>query len=192
MQKDTKLWGGRFCEDVNQNLASLNCSLGIDQRLFDQDITGSKAYAEILCDAELLTKPELDQILEGLEQVRSEWLNGTILFTDSDEDVHSVNERRLIEIIGAAGGKLHTGRSRNDQVIVDMKMWLKESVVCLAASLESMINVMIVCARENISILFPGYTHLQRAQPVRFSHWLLSHAFAVLVRIFSHASTSSD
>jgi argininosuccinate lyase len=181
MAKETKLWGGRFCQTTDQNLAALNSSLSVDRRLFSEDIDGSQAYAQILGKAGLLTSVEVKQIYDGLEKVREEWVNETIKLQESDEDVHSVNERRLIELIGAVGGKLHTGRSRNDQVIVDMKLWLKKSVECLVVSLQFLIQVMVKSSEENIEVLFPGYTHLQRAQPVRFSHWLLSHAFALLV-----------
>lgn len=174
-----KLWGGCFKEETNQCLVELNKSLGIDKRLFKEDIDGSKAYAEILCNAGLLTQAELVKILDGLNQIKTEWIENKITFLESDEDVHTVNERRLTELIGDIGGKLHTGRSRNDQVATDMRLWMKSAVKGLIQSLVDSIKIVSKKASDNIDVIMPGYTHLQRAQPVRFSHWILSHAFAL-------------
>lgn len=124
-----------------------------------------------------MTKTELAEITDGLEKVLQEWNNNEIKFVESDEDVHTVNERRLTEIIGPVGGKLHTGRSRNDQVITDMKLWMKRAIVEVCKDYVQLLQAIINCAEKTIDILFPGYTHLQRAQPVRFSHWILIYGY---------------
>lgn len=180
--KSSKLWGGCFTKDSNNFLVQLNNSLNVDKRLFNEDIVGSKAYAEILFDTKLITSGELLKIKAGLEHVRSEWLNGTIDILESDEDIHTANERRLSELIGCdIGGKLHTGRSRNDQVAVDMKLWILKAIEKVRKDLMTLIETMINNAENYMHVLMPGYTHLQRAQAVRFSHWILSYAFSFKV-----------
>ncbi|XP_075149693.1 argininosuccinate lyase [Haematobia irritans] len=175
----TQLWGGRFAGKTNDCLASLNCSLPVDSRLFADDLDGSKAYAEALAKAGYLTNNELSSILGGLELVRYDWIEGLIKILPTDEDVHTVNERRLTELIGELGQRLHTGRSRNDQVVTDMKLWMRKAIRETCMALRQTMEAMCLQAQQNLSILMPGYTHLQRAQPVLFSHWLLSHAFAL-------------
>lgn len=172
-----KLWGGRFSADVNASLRDLNNSLAVDRRLFAEDIQGSIGYAEALAEAGILTGSELTQIESGLLLVLEHWRSGNVQFRDDDEDVHTVNERLLTERIGAVAGKLHTGRSRNDQVATDMRMWMKTAISSIVASVRDVCGVILRRSGESIDVLMPGYTHLQRAQPVRFSHWLLSYGF---------------
>lgn len=162
MEESTKLWGcgGRF-STMNVDLQQLNNSLHVDKRLFAEDIAGSLAYAEVLRDVEILDDRELKLIREGFEIVKSEWQNGTIVLKDDDEDVHSVNERRLTELIGDVGRKIHTGRSRNDQVALDMKLWTRKSVQSIICHLKSLLKVMTCKALEKIHVIMPGYTHLQ-------------------------------
>ncbi|XP_055685369.1 argininosuccinate lyase [Lutzomyia longipalpis] len=174
---EKKLWGGRFCKATNEELVKLNKSLDVDRRLFAEDIEGSCAYAKALFDRGIYTKGELEKTLKGLQQVLEEWKTGKITFQESDEDVHTVNERRLTELIGEIGGKLHTGRSRNDQVVTDMRLWLKKAIQELQCILVEVLRTILQRSREKIDVLMPGYTHLQRAQAVRFSHWLLSYGF---------------
>ncbi|XP_078081107.1 argininosuccinate lyase isoform X2 [Mustelus asterias] len=143
------------------------------------DIRGSKAYAKALEKAGLLTKTELDQILNGMNKISEEWTNGTFQIREGDEDIHTAHERRLKELIGEAAGKLHTGRSRNDQVVTDMRLWLQDEIPVLMGHLQQLIKTMVERAAAEIDILFPGYTHMQRAQPIRWSHWILSHAVAL-------------
>lgn len=176
---ESKLWGGRFSAGAHENLSQLNNSLPIDKRLYDEDITGSVAYAKALFRAQLITALESKKIVEGLETVRVEWQDNTIQFLLSDEDVHTVNERRLTELIGReVGGKLHMGRSRNDQVATDMRLWMKRAIDDILKEFKALI-VEVICpkAEQWIDVLVPGYTHLQRAQVIRISHWLLSYAF---------------
>ncbi|KAG5674454.1 hypothetical protein PVAND_004424 [Polypedilum vanderplanki] len=178
-QKTSKLWGcdGRFARQMNDNLAQLNNSLHIDKRLVQEDIFGSFAYSKSLCQAQIIQPNELEMIQSALYEISNEWKNGTVVLKDDDEDIHSANERLLIEKIGNVGRKIHTGRSRNDQVILDMKLWIKKAISDILEIFSTFLNVIIEKAEENIDILMPGYTHLQRAQPIRVSHWLLSYGF---------------
>jgi len=157
---------------------AFNQSLRYDQRMHAADVKGSIAYAKALRKAGILTGEEETQIAEGLEKVGQEWASGQFVVKDGDEDIHTANERRLGELIGAAAGKLHTGRSRNDQVATDMRLWMLEEVDKIENTLKDLIRVMVERADKEKDILMPGYTHLQRAQPIRWSHLLLSHAFA--------------
>ncbi|CAG2117175.1 unnamed protein product, partial [Medioppia subpectinata] len=159
-------------------MEEFNASLRFDKRLYSADITGSIAYAKALRKCDLLKENELNLIEEGLENIRSEWQTGMFVIKEGDEDIHTANERRLKELIGAdIGGKLHTGRSRNDQVSTDMKIWLRDSIKELHKYMLKLIEVIIKRSLQYTDAIMPGYTHLQRAQPVYFSHWLLSFAF---------------
>ncbi|CCL99345.1 uncharacterized protein FIBRA_01363 [Fibroporia radiculosa] len=154
-----------------------NQSLKYDKRMYAADITGSISYARALARAKILTEEEKIKLVNGLDTVREEWERGEFQVQPGDEDIHTANERRLSEIVGPLGGKLHTGRSRNDQVATDMRLWLLGQVDDIAQSLRGLIRVMVERAAKEKNYLMPGYTHLQRAQPVRWSHLLLSHAF---------------
>lgn len=157
---------------------AFNASIGFDKRLYAADITGSKAYAKALQKVGILTQSELDTLLEGLTKVQSEWESGTFKIQAGDEDIHTANERRLGEIIGSVAGKLHTGRSRNDQVATDMRLWLRDECTKLAQFLKELIKVLVDRAEREIDAIMPGYTHLQRAQPIRWAHFLLSYAWS--------------
>ena len=173
-----KLWGGRFTEAVDPLMEQFNSSIEVDKRMWKQDVEGSQAYAKALERAGLLTAEEQASIDAGLEQCKEEWASGTFDIRPSDEDVHTANERRLTEIIGSTGGKLHTGRSRNDQVATDVRLWLKEEIEVLQANLVELIKISAHRARDEVDILMPGYTHLQPAQPIRWSHWIMSYVAA--------------
>ena len=174
----TKLWGGRFSDALDPLMEEFNASIGFDWRLWQADIRGSQAYAHALARAGLLTGDEAEQIVAGLEQVAEEWRRDRFVIQDGDEDIHTANERRLTELIGAVAGKLHTGRSRNDQVATDLRLWLREELQARAGQLRALIGVTAERAESEIELLMPGYTHLQPAQPVRWSHWLLSYAWS--------------
>lgn len=163
MESSSKLYGcgGRFSDQMNVTLAQLNNSLAVDKRLYAEDIRGSVAYAEILCEINLLTKSELDQIKSAFNIILREWKSGEILLKDDDEDIHSVNERRLTEIIGDVGRKLHTGRSRNEQVVVDMKLWMKDAIRKLLEVLSTLLETFVIQSEKHIDVIMPGYTHLQ-------------------------------
>ncbi|KAK4194819.1 L-Aspartase-like protein [Triangularia verruculosa] len=176
-QTPTLLWGGRFTEAIDDLMFQFNESLSFDKVLYKADIHGSITYAKALHKLNILSDEELSEIIGGLQQVEKEWAEGKfVIDVKSDEDIHTANERRLGEIIGKAAGKLHTGRSRNEQVGVDMRLWAGEQLDELAAILKDVLATTAAQAKEYLPVLMPGYTHLQRAQPVRFSHWLLSHA----------------
>jgi argininosuccinate lyase len=159
-------------------MEQFNASIGFDRQLWQADIRGSQAYARALGRAGLLTAAEAAQLVDGLQQVAEEWAQGTFQIVEGDEDIHTANERRLTELVGAVGGKLHTGRSRNDQVATDVRLWLRDAVAGLRAYVQQLIGVAVDRAEAEIDLLMPGYTHLQPAQPIRWSHWLLSHTFA--------------
>jgi argininosuccinate lyase len=162
-KNSSSLWGcgGRFSGGMACSLTQLNNSLSIDKRLFAEDIRGSLAYAEVLCDAKIIQFVELELIRDAFKIIRREWESGEILLKDDDEDVHSVNERRLTEIIGDVGRKIHTGRSRNDQVALDMKLWMKTAITELLGVMKIFLKTVIEKSENNIHILMPGYTHLQ-------------------------------
>ncbi|KAG7321439.1 hypothetical protein KOW79_015854 [Hemibagrus wyckioides] len=174
-----KLWGGRFVGNTDPIMEKFNASISYDQRMWDADIKGSKAYVKALHKAKLVTQEEMVQIRDGLDWVWGEWSSGTFQIKPGDEDIHTANERRLKELIGEAAGKLHTGRSRNDQVVTDMRLWLRDAITTLKGNTVQLITTMVERAAAEINILFPGYTHMQRAQPIRWSHWILSHAVAL-------------
>lgn len=175
----SKLWGGRFSGDTDAIMEKFNASISYDKRMWDADIRGSKAYVLALQKANLVTEDEMNQILTGLEQIRGEWAGGTFQIRPGDEDIHTANERRLKELTGEAAGKLHTGRSRNDQVVTDMRLWLRDALGVLKGHTLQLITVMVDRAAREIDILCPGYTHMQRAQPIRWSHWVMSHVVAL-------------
>ncbi|KAK7793121.1 hypothetical protein R5R35_006516 [Gryllus longicercus] len=174
-----KLWGGRFSEKTDLVLESLNASISYDKRMWKEDLKGSRAYTVALLRAGLLTEDESKEILKGLDMVHEEWEKNTFIILPSDEDIHTANERRLKELIGHSALKLHTGRSRNDQVVTDMRLWLRSGLGDFSVLLCDIIKLCTVRAQQEIDILMPGYTHLQRAQPVRWSHWLLSYCWSL-------------
>ena len=172
------LWGGRFAEAANPLLRQFNDSIPFDKRMWLEDIFGSMAYANAIAGAGLIGIEERDTLLIGLEQVAEEWRGGRFQIAPGDEDIHTAVERRLGELVGSVAGKLHTGRSRNDQVATDLRWWLRNRVDELDGMLVDLIRTALARAEVEIDVLMPGYTHLQPAQPIRWSHWLLSHAWA--------------
>uniref|UniRef100_A0A673X2N1 Argininosuccinate lyase n=1 Tax=Salmo trutta TaxID=8032 RepID=A0A673X2N1_SALTR len=175
MASGSKLWGGRFVGDTDPIMEKFNASIAYDKRMWDADIRGSKAYAKALEKAKLVTAEEKDKILHGMDQIHDEWAKGVFDVKPGDEDIHTANERRLKELIGEPAGKLHTGRSRNDQVVTDMRLWLRDAISILKGNALQLITTMVERAAVEIDVLFPGYTHMQRAQPIRWSHWILRY-----------------
>ena len=159
-----------------------NESIYYDRAFYAQDIAGSIAWARANKNARIISKNDFDQIVKGLEQVKQEWETGRFTIKPGiDEDIHTANERRLSEIVGKdVGGKLHTGRSRNEQIATDMRLWLVQELRKIEGHCRDLIKALITRARREIKLIMPGYTHLQRAQPIRWSHWLCSYAFAFL------------
>ncbi|MDX1614763.1 MAG: argininosuccinate lyase [Candidatus Promineifilaceae bacterium] len=170
-----KLWGGRFAKATDADVHAFNASLSFDRRLYEQDIRGSVAWARALVGAGVVTPAEAEQIVLGLEQVRRELQAERFQFHPADEDIHTAVERRLIEIVGDVGGKLHTGRSRNDQVATDFRLWLMEAIDQVVADVSLLQQRLVESASAHLDLPMPGYTHLQHAQPVTWGHWVLSH-----------------
>ena len=169
------LWGGRFSTKLNDQAWDLNSSLPVDQRLAMQDVDGSLAWADAIHRAGILSDKEHASIVLGLATVKEEFSSGRFSFAPSDEDIHTAVERRLTELIGNAAGKLHTGRSRNDQVATDFRLWMLGAIPTLDAALKDLQSALIEQAELASETLMPGYTHLQRAQPILLAHWWLSH-----------------
>src|SRR5215208_7090152 len=160
------LWGGRFSTQLNDQAWDLNSSLPVDKRLALQDVDGSRAWAEAIRRAGILTEKEHASISLGLSTIREEFTSGRFSFAPADEDIHTAVERRLTELIGDVAGKLHTGRSRNDQVATDFRLWMLQSLPVLKAALNDLQSAFIEQAELAEDTVMPGYTHLQRAQPI--------------------------
>jgi argininosuccinate lyase len=174
-----KLWEGRFSQDPAIDAWKLNSSISFDQRMASQDIQGSIAWANAISAAGVLTDAELTTIVSGLNDVSNEFDSGEFEIQFSDEDIHTAVERRLGEIIGPLAGKLHTGRSRNDQVATDFRLWLLDQIPLLKTKIAEVLNTLILRAEQDIDVIMPGYTHVQQAQPILISHWWLSHFWAL-------------
>jgi argininosuccinate lyase len=167
-----RLWGGRFTGGPAEAFDRLNASFAVDARMWAQDIVGSRAHARMLVTSGVLSAEDGRAILEGLARVEAEFRDGTFVAQDSDEDIHTAVERRLTELIGDAGRRLHTGRSRNDQVATDVLLYLRDAVDRQGAAIGALAQVLLDQADRHVDTLLPGYTHLQRAQPVRLAHHL--------------------
>ena len=169
------LWSGRFSTQLNDHAWDLNSSLPVDKRMAIQDVDGSHAWAEALKCAGILGEKEYASISNGLVAIKEEFSSGRFSFVPSDEDIHTAVERRLTELIGDTAGKLHTGRSRNDQVATDFRLWMLQNIPVLESALQDLQTVFVEQAELAGETVMPGYTHLQRAQPVLLAHWWLSH-----------------
>jgi len=167
-----QLWGGRFTRDTDKLVYDFNASVSFDKRLYRQDIEGSKAHVAMLAKQGILTEGELQQIIDGLNSILTDIENDTLKITDEYEDIHSLVEANLIERIGDAGKKLHTGRSRNDQVALDMKLYVRDEITQMDALLKELLQTLLKTMDENIETYMPGFTHLQKAQPITLAHHL--------------------
>lgn len=176
-----EMWSGRFSNASDKLLKEFNASLNIDKALFEEDIQGSIAHAKMLESCGILKKEELNAIVKGLEQVKSEIEQDKFVFDINDEDIHMAVEKRLSEIIGSErGGKLHTARSRNDQVATDFKLFVKKSHIELIKLLKELIQTMLNHAKAHKKTIMPSFTHLQHAQPISFSFYILAYAFMLM------------
>jgi argininosuccinate lyase len=169
------MWGGRFSGTIDERMARFNNSYPFDCRMWDEDIRGSLAWARQIHRAGVISAAELGELTRGLETVRAEFGAGGFEARPDDEDIHSAVERRLGEHVGAVAGKLHTGRSRNDQVATDVRLWVLGAIARADSALRDLQSALLAQAEAAGDVLMPGYTHLQRAQPVLLAHWLLSH-----------------
>ena len=165
-----QLWGGRFTKETDKLVYNFNASISFDQKFYEQDIRGSKAHVRMLAKQGILTEKERDQILEGLEGILADVKAGRLAITSEYEDIHSFVEANLIDRIGDPGKKLHTGRSRNDQVALDMKLYTRHEVVEINGLLKELLEVIIHVMENNLDTYMPGFTHLQKAQPITFAH----------------------
>ena len=172
--KTNQAWGGRFNEPVDEFVARFTASVNFDQRLYRQDIQGSIAHAQMLCNASVLTADERDQIINGLQEIETQIESGEFVWSVPLEDVHMNIEAALTDKIGIVGKKLHTGRSRNDQVATDIKLWLRDQIDQIAPILTRLQRGMVELAANEANTIMPGFTHLQTAQPVTFGHHLLA------------------
>lgn len=165
-----KLWGGRFTKETNQLVHNFNASISFDQRFYREDIEGSMAHVTMLCRQGILTEEEKDSILAGLSGILEDIENGSLVIDDTYEDIHSFVEAHLIERAGDAGKKLHTGRSRNDQVALDMKLYTRKETEETKVLLKDLLSVLLRIMEENTDTYMPGFTHLQKAQPITLAH----------------------
>ena len=164
------LWGGRFTKETDQLVYNFNASISFDKRFYEQDIRGSIAHVTMLAKQGILTEEEKKQIIDGLNGIREDVENGKLEITDKYEDIHSFVEANLIDRIGDAGKKLHTGRSRNDQVALDMRLYTRDEVLELDSLLKEILEVLLKLMKENVETYMPGFTHLQKAQPITLAH----------------------
>ena len=165
-----KLWGGRFTKEENQLVHNFNASISFDQKFYKQDIEGSIAHVTQLGTVGIITEDEMRKIIEGLKGIKADIESGKLEISEESEDIHSFVEANLIERIGEPGKKLHTGRSRNDQVALDMKLYTRDEVKEVDELLKNLLNVILRIMKENIDTYMPGFTHLQKAQPITLAH----------------------
>ena len=178
-----KLWGGRFTKETNKLVESFNESLSFDHRFYKQDIRGSIAHVKMLAKQNILTDDERDKIIEGLNSIEKDIESGVLKFDDGSEDIHSYVEAHLIERIGETGKKLHTGRSRNDQVALDMKLYVRDEIDELKDLLYELLSEVLRIMEENTTTYMPGFTHLQKAQPTTLAHHFGAY-FEMFIRDF--------
>ena len=173
-QTTNQSWGGRFSEPVDAFVARFTASVDFDKRLYKHDIQGSIAHATMLAKVGVLSDSERDSIIDGLRAIQGEIEAGQFDWRVDLEDVHMNIEARLTERVGITGKKLHTGRSRNDQVATDIRLWLREEIDIIVAELERLQRGLLAQAEQHAAVIMPGFTHLQTAQPVTFGHHLLA------------------
>ncbi len=172
MKKKEKPWGGRFSEPTDREVEAFTASIHFDRRLYRYDIEGSIAHARMLARQGILTKDEMKAIVTGLEAIQKEIELGTLLFSPDDEDIHMAVEKALTERIGEAGGKLHTGRSRNDQIALDIRLYLRDEIGQIRHLVGDLKAGFLEQAKKEVGTILPGYTHMQKAQPVLLAHYL--------------------
>ena len=172
--QQNQLWGGRFSESTDAFVQAFTASVGFDRRMYRQDIQGSQAHATMLAEAGVLTGEERDAIIQGLDEIRAEIEAGEFEWSVALEDVHMNIEARLTDKIGITGKKLHTGRSRNDQVATDIRLWLRDEIDLIDGEMERLMTGLLDQAEREAATIMPGFTHLQTAQPVTFGHHLLA------------------
>jgi argininosuccinate lyase len=171
-----KMWAGRFSKEVDETVNAFNSSITFDARMYKNDIEGSIAHARMLGDCNIISKEDSKKIIDGLKEILADIENGTLEFDMTAEDIHMFIEAELTNRLGDVGKRLHTARSRNDQVAVDIRLYLREQIAEIIGLLKELIEILCRLAKENVETVMPGYTHLQRAQPITFAHHLMAYA----------------
>ncbi|MDY6822017.1 MAG: argininosuccinate lyase, partial [Deferribacterota bacterium] len=184
---EKKPWGGRFTKTLDKDMEEFTSSIKVDKNLAFYDIKGSRAHIEMLNKQNIITKEEHNILLEGLDIIQRELDESRFELKAENEDIHMSIEKRLIELIGPVGGKIHTARSRNDQVLVDLKMYIRDELLVIKGLLLGLLKTLLNRAERDIDIIMPGYTHMQVAQPILFSHYLMAY-FQMYKRDFSRFS----
>jgi len=170
-----KLWGGRFAQSTDRQMEAFSASIDYDKRLYEQDIEGSIAHCQMLAHQKIIPEADANILIDGLKQIRKEIESGNFNFDPALEDIHMHVEYRLLELCGDIAKKIHTARSRNDQICLDIRMFLRDKIYLIIDLLKQLRQVVVNLAKQNIHVIMPGYTHLQRAQPVLFSHHLMAY-----------------
>ena len=173
--KNKTVWSGRFKSSTSKSFQRIGASINVDKRLYEQDIFASKIHTQMLIKKKIIPAKEGKKILKGLEKIKGQIRGGKFVFKEKFEDIHLNIEKKLYEIIGNSAGYMHTARSRNDQVVTDFKLWVKDSSLILIKELNSLMKNIISKADKNVSTVMPGFTHLKNAQPVSFAHYLLAY-----------------
>ena len=173
--KNKTVWSGRFKSSTSKTFQRIGASIGVDKRLYEQDIFASKIHTQMLIKKKIIPVKEGKKIIKGLDKIRGQIRKGKFVFKEKFEDIHLNIEKKLYEIIGNSAGYMHTARSRNDQVVTDFKLWVKDSSLILVKELNSLMKNIVSKADKNVSTVMPGFTHLKNAQPVSFAHYLLAY-----------------
>ena len=171
-----KMWAGRFSKEVDETVNAFNSSISFDCRMYANDIKGSIAHATMLGECGIISKEDSNSIIQGLKDILKDLQDGTLNFDMSAEDIHMFIEAELTKRLGSVGKRLHTSRSRNDQVALDLRLYLRDEIDQITELLKSLINTLCDLADEHYDTIMPGYTHLQRAQPITFGHHLMAYA----------------
>ena len=173
--KNKTVWSSRFKSSTSKSFQRIGASINVDKRLYEQDIFASKIHTQMLIKKKIIPTKEGKKILKGLEKIKGQIKKGNFVFKEKFEDIHLNIEKKLYEIIGTSAGYMHTARSRNDQVVTDFKLWVKDSTLILIKELNSLMKNIVNKANKNVSTVMPGFTHLKNAQPVSFAHYLLAY-----------------
>ena len=173
--KNKTVWSGRFKNSVSKSFQRIGASINVDKRLYEQDIFASKVHTQMLIKKKIIPAKEGKKILRGLNKIKEQIRKGKFVFKEKFEDIHLNIEKKLFEIIGESAGYMHTARSRNDQVVTDFKLWVKDSSQILIKELSSLMKNIVIKAEKNVSTVMPGFTHLKNAQPISFAHYLLAY-----------------
>jgi argininosuccinate lyase len=175
VNKNKTVWSNRFKSSTSKSFQRIGASINVDKRLYEQDIFASKIHTQMLIKKKIIPTKEGKKILKGLEKIKGQIKKGSFVFKEKFEDIHLNIEKKLYEIIGTSAGYMHTARSRNDQVVTDFKLWVKDSTLILIKELNSLMKNIVNKANKNVSTVMPGFTHLKNAQPVSFAHYLLAY-----------------